>query len=173
MKLILGLVNVKLNEGKMRPLFGKQKEAHDRRDAAVHEAGHMVMTREIWARSFMNEPSGLTARIFRVEGGTRRGSTWNGVFGFYPWPDMSLLEKAMVGVAGVVAVERWRRRSLQDVDWDTMSSVDWEICDCERGKPKAYMLEAISAVSALFVPNNADLWSKLRKEARRLIEQAA
>jgi hypothetical protein len=49
---------------------------------------------------------------------------------------------------------------------------DWDICGCEPGKPEPHLFEAVSAVSALFVRDTGDLWPKLRKEARRLIEEA-
>ncbi len=148
------------------------EEAHDQENAAVHEAGHLVVARHVFANHFWSYHH-LKARIYRVPEGTRCGSTWNGDFPFEPF-DLPPEERAKIGVAGVIAITRWRGKSVQDLDWKnpkTMSKCNWGICDCEPGQPTRVLLTAADAVFTLLDPA-ADCWSDVFKEARRLIEES-
>jgi hypothetical protein len=147
-----------------------RKEARDRRDAAVHEAAHLVVARQIQQEEGISRPA-MRACIYRVNGTTSRGRTWNGTFKFFPF-DMPPLKKAMIGVAGVVAVTLWRRGRLQELHWDdpnTMSREDWDICGCEPGQAMPELPQAILEVSALLKRDTGLLWWKLCVEARHLI----
>jgi hypothetical protein len=156
------------------PMSLARKIARDRRDAAVHEAGHLVMARKIQQQEGISRPV-VYACIFRVEGTTPRGRTWNGDFKYFPFEPPP--KRAMVGVAGVIAVatwqRRWRPRCVQSINWetpDTMSTSDWEICGCEPGKPTPELREAVTAVSALLESDTDRLWWTLCVEAHRLIK---
>jgi hypothetical protein len=141
------------------------KEAYDQKKAAVHEAGHLVVARHVFANHFWSH-HGLKARIFRE--GTR---TWNGHFTFPPF-DLPALDRAMIGVAGVIAVTRWRGTSVQDLDWEnpsTMSRMDWSMSGCDPGKPSQDLRDAVHRVAELLTPGTPS-WEELQTEARRLIE---
>jgi hypothetical protein len=149
----------------------KRKEALDRRDAAVHEAGHLVVARKFQQEDGVWNPA-MAACIFRVDGTTPAGRTWNGDFNFFPF-SMPPAQKAMVGVAGIVAVTQWRRQCLSDINWkepDTLSPRDWDFCGCEPGKPQIDLRETAVKVAALVERETGPLWSELCVEARHLIK---
>jgi hypothetical protein len=132
------------------------------------------VARHVFASRFMS--GGLEACIYRVLEGTRSGSRWNGDFRIpqVVVDDLSPEERAKIGVAGVIAVTRWRGKSVQDLDWknpNTMSTRDWGICDCELGKPTKVLLRAADAVFTLLDPA-VGCWADVLKEAQRLIEEA-
>ena len=93
-----------------------QKEAYDQEKAAVHEAGHLVVARHVFANNFMSIGH-LKAQIYSVPGGTRSGCTWNGDFIVHGLDLLPPEERAKIGVAGVIAVTRWRGTSVQDLDF--------------------------------------------------------
>src|SRR5207253_6593679 len=129
-----------------------RKTAVDRRDAAVHEAGHLVMARHL-------EAAGPRAWIYPVER-TAIGRTWNGDFNFFPF-DMPPQKLALIGVAGVVAVTTWQRRwracRSSNIDWEdpgTMSQSDWRYCGCDPGRVEPHLLEAADHAFRLFDPDH-------------------
>jgi hypothetical protein len=147
-----------------------QKEAYDQEKAAVHEAGHLVVALHVFASNFISIRH-LKAQIYRVPGGTRSGCTWNGDFVVHGLDLLPPEERAKIGVAGVVAVTRWRGTSVQDLDFknpDTMSLRDWDTCGCEPGESSEALMRAADAVFASLDPAS-DYWADVLKEARRLI----
>jgi hypothetical protein len=137
----------------------KRRVARDRRMAAVHEAGHVVV-----ARRFDLEI--LSAWIVPNDAGPEE-RTWRGGV---------LIKKAgapemvcrMVGCAGAVAEWLWGGNWIEDFYLDGMSEADWLIAGCAEGCPDDALMDAVQQVGKLFERCGAG-WQELVAEARRLI----
>lgn len=139
-------------------------ECLDRRWAAIHEAGHLVM-----ARSCGFDAS---ARIWKVEDSSDSMSdaTWTGqtlVQKSYP-------ERVMIGLAGPIAEYIWKGIEFDDIDWNdpaTMSPTDWDMCGRLPGNLGRSVLR--QAESLYFdLAERGQLWKCIVRESRRLIEDA-
>jgi hypothetical protein len=145
-------------------LSSRKLEALDRRAAAVHEAGHVVIGREVGIKA-------LSARIFRIgDGDISNNKTWGGQTRYSAPERLSQHKWAMFAVAGTVGELCWRRE--EDWDWEdpaALSPTDWAGCGCEPGAPSRAMLKAIDMTVALLTPDEGRLWPQLIKEARWLM----
>lgn len=160
----------------------RRAEAIDRRMAAIHEAGHVVIARHLGIVA----PS---ASIFPT--GTRNEweKQWVGKASFYryviigkrkqrvePAPERA---QQMLGVAGAVAEFCWQGESARDIEetecWhdpDVMSGTDWEGTGCAPGEPTRQLFRAIDRVFSLFDRETGKLFPHVTREARRLIEES-
>jgi len=143
----------------------KMISARDRRMAAVHEAGHLVM-----AARFSLYPSSAWITPIEPAGPDKR--TWVGLVQFSTGLDrLAPIERSMLGCAGAVAQICWQRDYLDPDYWtdaDMMSASDWRLSGCEPGKPNDSCIEAIEKLHYL-LSDGGPLWSDLVREARRLI----
>ena len=148
-------------------------EAYDRRTAAVHEAGHIVVGRAL----------GFTVYgyIFRDGEPNLEWKSWLGKTdisheqSFVPLNDAKL----RIAVAGAVAEFCWRRTEIEDllddIRWtevDIMSSSDWRMSGCQPGKPNADFMQAVGTVAQYFDREKGFLWSPLVRTARELMLDA-
>jgi len=139
-------------------------EARDRRRAAIHEAGHVVIAGRVGVEA--------AAHIFRhptADPGLE--STWGGLASIYSKP--SRPHRAMIGVAGAVAEHVWSgeldflRDGGEAVWWDAaaMSDTDWRLAGCAPGEPNAKFLRVVEKVIDLLDgPLRADLYALARRE---------
>jgi hypothetical protein len=135
--------------------------ARDRRSAAVHEAGHVVVTRIL-------DLEIMSAWIVPNDGDdTER--TWAGRVQIANVRGAGDLARRMVGVAGSVAEHLWRSEWIEDY-WpdEEMSDSDWQLAGCEPGKPDDLFENAIQEVADLLVRDGPG-WKMLVAESRRLI----
>ena len=112
--------------------------AIDRRQTAVHEAGHVVIATELqiphMGATLLCCPDSDPAEEGRWSGFTK--AQLDGL----PRP-----KKAMFGVAGRVAQACWKKHALEEIYWDDpdiMSPSDWEAVACEPGRPNDCLEEA-------------------------------
>jgi hypothetical protein len=138
--------------------------ARDRRMAAVHEAGHIVVGRHV----------GLTlssAWIAPNDGPPMEEKTWIGRVQFITGLDhLNSLERCRVGCAGAAAELCWSGEYIDPFYWDDpeiMSPSDWRLCDCEPGEPAQVCIEAIYDLRCLLP--GGPMWREILQEARRLI----
>ena len=142
--------------------------ARDRRMAAIHEAGHVVISRRagLLVESAWIEPTDNP--VWPDEktwiGHTRLGSSLT---------KCAPHERRMIGVAGAVAEAVW---SGDDVDeeeqwqWrEVMSESDWHIVGCAPGDPDEACFAAINQTATLLA---GSLRRPLLREARRLIVES-
>jgi hypothetical protein len=162
----------------MKPIRMKliRVRARDRRMAAIHEAGHLVIARMfgfpgsawIWPNDQPEEKTwlGRTKRcpIISVNHGKVRVKT----------PTKS--QDRMIAVAGAVAEACWQDRAIWRVavewDWDdpvVMSDSDWHLSGCPIGRPSPALYTAIDKVEALLRSDCGALWPSLCQTARDLI----
>ena len=140
--------------------------ARDRRLAAVHEAGHVVIARmfSIKADAYIRPVLGNVDVLYE--------SMWIGQTLYNRRDLRSRREHAMFGVAGAVAKLCWRGEFIDDESiWyepEMMSESDWESTGCVPGEPDENCLEAISAVAAV-LERGASHWDDLVSVARDLI----
>ena len=145
----------------------KRTIALDRRLAAVHEAGHIVV-----ARRFDLSPD--IARIRRAESPRREGRAWIGRVRFPGLDQLSPLERRMLGCAGAMAELSWQRAEIHADYWieaDHMSESDWHLAGCPFAEPDDICLEAIEELEYL-LSENGPLWGDLLRQARQLIVDA-
>jgi len=151
----------------MRPDSPKRVIARERRLAAVHEAGHVVV-----AGRFDLYPD--VARIFRAESPAREGRVWIGRVHFPGLGLLSALERRMLGCAGAMAELSWQREEIHADYWieaDHMSESDWHLAGCPLGEPDDICLEAIEELEYL-LSEDGPLWDDLLRQARQLIVDA-
>jgi len=151
-------------------------DAIDRRLAAVHEAGHLVIADELGVLH-------AGAEIWRTPQPEMNEKRWIGV-ARVACAGLPIRARAMIGVAGVVAKKCWQFkfywRSADIVtptddawayEWDDpnfMSSTDWETAGCEPGEPNAAFRWAVEEDFNLL---EGVLWPKLVRQSRWLIQR--
>jgi hypothetical protein len=140
--------------------------AYDRRDVAMHEAGHIVAARHL----------GLQAEgsIYSAPASDDPyAGTWDGHTYFGPLPTPA--QKRKIAVAGTIAQRAFRRE--WDYDWwliseddeaDLLSPTDWRNAGREPGTFDPQLLRAIKAQGKL-LRRGGPLWGHLLRTARRLI----
>jgi hypothetical protein len=146
---------------------GVQVEARDRRLAAVHEAGHLVMARYLGCRD-------ASARIFPNEDADEHQKRWTGQtsYGARWFSRLSRIRRQMIAVAGVVAEETWRRQEIDPVYWwdeDIMSPTDWAAAECTPGQLDGSGARAIERATDLFSRDGGSLWPALVCESSALL----
>lgn len=147
----------------------KRIEAVDRRRAAIHEAGHLVV-----AASFGLYPSSAwIARADVVDLKSER--LWHGRVQFLTLDRLDALQRRMVGCAGAVAELSWCREDVEPTIWgelDLMSPSDWGLCGVARpGVLDDLCVEALERLE-YFLSEGGPLWSEMLRQARRLIVEA-
>ena len=151
----------------MRSVDPKQVLARDRRLAAVHEAGHVVV-----AAHFGLPPA--RARIWRADAPMPDGRAWIGRIRFRGLDGLSSLERRMLGCAGAAAELCWQHEDIHPDHWieaDHMSEADWRLAGCALGEPDDICIEAIEELQHL-LSEDGPLWSDLLRQARQLIVEA-
>lgn len=137
--------------------------AWDRRMAAVHEAGHVVV-----ARRFGLEI--LSAWIVPNDADDPQEKTWIGRVQIRTSGAPEMVCR-MVGVAGSVAEHLWSGGWIEDFFPDAMSESDWHLAGCLPDKPDDALLDAVGEVGQLFHCGGPD-WRELIAETRRLIVES-
>jgi hypothetical protein len=94
-------------------------EALDRRQTAVHEAGHVVIAREL-------QIPHMGATLLRSEISDQEFLRWSG-FTRAILAGLSKPKQAMFGVAGRVAEACWWKETLNNVDWDNPEEMSPEV----------------------------------------------
>ena len=142
--------------------------ARDRRDAAMHEAGHIVMARLFGLRD-------VFGHIYpRWEVGPNETS-WSGETNYQAMRQLRPLERRMIAFAGAIAEYSWRREDIGPLFWEPnlspMSPSDWHLAQCVPGELDRddNACEAIRRVAVLLDWNRGKLWDELCKTARDLI----
>lgn len=147
----------------MRVNTPKRIQARDRRKAAVHEAGHMVIARHFGAQAegwlFRNEDARVSEE-----------NTWVGRMEFWG-AALKPLQLRMIACAGTVAEFCWMGEDVWPEYWDdpdAMSATDWRFARCKPGEPDRWCMEAIDRLGVL-LSRDGPLWSELLHRARLLI----
>lgn len=153
----------------MRQLSPRRTEARDRRLAAVHEAGHVVI-----ALHLGYEPQAYIRPIGADD--PTETKTWIGQAGMCMPPEAPPEHMRMVGIAGMVAEEVWRHRDPDCVEWfywgdvlydpACMSDSDWRWCGYEPGEEDHDLCDPAAEVARLLT---GELWPLLVAESRDLI----
>jgi hypothetical protein len=151
------------------PLFAARYRvsARDRRRAAVHEAGHVVVARHLGVRILQAEirkiePQDLTEKE-RV--GSVRCMT-EGVLAS---------KSKVVAVAGLVAEACWYGEIFDELygalesNPEEMSQSDWDLSGCPSGEPSKQFSDAMEQAFELLNRETGKLWKALLVEARGLI----
>jgi hypothetical protein len=162
------------------PTFAKPKEqlnltqitARDRRMAAIHEAGHMVIAGRFGVR--------YQAWILPApDNDPWEEKTWIGTCRFLGEKKPTKQQKRMIAVAGAAAEACWQDREMwdgaEDINWydpAVMSPSDWRGAGCPVGKPDTHFFTAVGDVAALLRPDGGPLWSPLIQAARNLIAES-
>jgi hypothetical protein len=139
--------------------------AQDRRLAAIHEAGHVVIANMLSinvAFAYIYEPHNHADPQFQK---TWAGRTYCNLKKADP------RQRRMIGVAGAVAELCWREEFVDDDYWtdpNMMSKSDWRLTRCRPGAPDERCVEAIYAVAEV-LERGASLWGDLVRIARDLI----
>jgi len=143
--------------------------AFDRRKAAIHEAGHVVVADHLNRNNFVQSAS---ARIFRnPTSDPRSEKTWLGQARHSP-DFLSPFELRMVACAGAAAEFIWSGSDPEPDDWwdpESMSPSDWRLAECQPGEPDELCCEAIEELAKLLA-RDGRLWREVTHEARYLIE---
>src|ERR1019366_2958565 len=158
-----------------KPLTREHISEIERRRAAIHEAGHVVMARHIgltnvsaWLEEMPDSADDIYEKLWIGH------TTYlkSGIIG----KKLSDKKLAMFAVAGAVSECCWQRNSYDETldydtwyDADTMSESDWGGCRCEPGDPSPQLLSTIEAVFLLFDRETGKLWPALLSESLRLI----
>jgi hypothetical protein len=151
----------------MRSVGPNRVMARDRRLAAVHEAGHVVVAAHFGLRA-------ARARIWRAEASMPDGRAWIGRVQFAGLDVLSSLERRMLGCAGAAAELCWQREDIHPDHWiaaDRMSESDWRLAGCEFAEPDDMCIEAIEELQHLLA-EDGPLWSDLLRQARQLMVDA-
>jgi hypothetical protein len=142
-------------------------EARDRRNAAIHEAGHVVMARHVgvhveWAEIWPND---------HADEGEK---AWIGRCRFHRPRPVSQARMAMIAVAGTIAEHVWDDdcdflRAESEWPWEEesiMSPSDWLLAGVDPGSPTPDFMRAVRKVIDLLT---GPLKPELYATARRLI----
>jgi hypothetical protein len=137
--------------------------ARERRSAAIHEAGHVVVARRLGFDL-------LSAWITPHDGEEEDDKTWIGRVQIGRPHEASEHDRRMLGVAGSVAEHLWHGGWIEDYSPDeAMSESDWHLAGCDPDdEPDDVFLDAIEDVGRLFTRDGAG-WQELIAESRRLI----
>jgi hypothetical protein len=138
--------------------------ARERRSAAIHEAGHVVIARRLGFEL-------LSAWIVPHDGEEPDDRTWIGRVQIGRPHEASEYDRRMLGVAGAVAEHLWHGGWIEDYSPDEgMSESDWHLAGWSDpdDEPDDVFLDAIEDVGRLFTRDGAG-WQELIAEARRLI----
>jgi hypothetical protein len=134
--------------------------ARDRRMAAVHEAGHIVIARalgfEVWSAWIGPNTGEVVER------------TWIGHVRIAGLENADDVSRRMVGVAGSVAAHLWCGGTIEDFSPDAMSRSDWYFAGCDPNEPDDALMDAIGEVGRLLA-RDGPIWQELIAESRRLI----
>ncbi|UFW42307.1 hypothetical protein [Bradyrhizobium sp. WSM471] len=144
--------------------------AADRRHAAVHEAGHVVVARYLGL-------SIVHAEIRKIEPQDYSEKQWVGstqclMLGADPSTCI------MVAVAGAVAEACWGNEIFDELyitlqeSPEKMSQADWEMSGCSPGEVSEQFWDAMEQVFELLNRETGKLWNTLLTEARGLIEKS-
>jgi hypothetical protein len=173
------MIRAAMTEKLPRRFFQPGRSAYDRRCVAVHEAGHVVITRLCGLEL-------SSAWISRADDGN-----WMGRVQIETWSvrQPTMAEKRFFSVAGAVAEACWEDRSgdvdciIDSMDWydpEIMSDTDWEGSSCAPGVPDDALFTAVEKVARLFRREcvigkgrpPGPLWSALIETSRALIVNA-
>jgi hypothetical protein len=139
----------------------KRTHARDRRLAAVHEAGHIVIARAVGLEvgsAWIGPNTGKVAK-----------RTWIGHVGILDFESKADdVSRRMVGVAGSVAAHLWCGGCIEDFFLDAMSKSDWYFAGCDPDEPDDTLMDAIREVGQMLARDGAG-WQELIAESRRLI----
>lgn len=142
--------------------------AFDRRKAAIHEAGHVVVADHV---NRDRQVRGASAHIFRnATDDHRNQKTWLGKAEFSD-SYLSPFDRRMIACAGEAAELIWEKSEPEPFDWwcpEAMSPSDWKLAECEPGEPDELCCEAIEELARL-LSRDGPLWRDVTHEARRLI----
>jgi hypothetical protein len=134
----------------------------DRRTAAVHEAGHVVIAKMLrvpaWAYICFNPETDFDFRTERI---------WYGrtfCFGDTATED----QLRMIGVAGAVAELSWLREPVDEFFAEKMSEGDCLTAQCDPDDPDDKCMEAVDAVAKI-LQRGTHQWHDLLTETRQLI----
>jgi len=172
------------------PLSARRVSARDRRRAAIHEGGHVVVARHLGILGI-----GAEIRKFQSRDFTRR--QWGGSFTFveqevvlvasepatvkvrrapkYKMRRAPKYKLMLVAVAGAVAEACWCRETFDDT-YDTwyepsvMSETDWDHAGCAPGEPSKQLWDSVEEAFQLLNRSDGKLWNDLVRESRHLIE---
>jgi hypothetical protein len=139
----------------------KRIAARDRRNAAVHEAGHIVVAR--WARAGV-----ASAWIIQNDGLAADEKAWAGRVQIISVSDVNPHRRRMIGVAGAVAEHLWCDGWIEDFWPDGMSDSDWRLAGCGPDEYDDALWHAIHSVGRMFRADGP-VWPAVLREARRLI----
>lgn len=151
----------------------RRLEARERRLAALHEAGHAVLAREIGML-------GVSAEIWRARDPSPERNSWVGQMHFLDsLGKKAPFKRSMIGVAGLVAVNLFlkRRAAASFSGIESLSPTDLAIAgvgrDAEGGLDAGdvrHLMRACQAVALVF--RDPDIRRLLLRTARRLILEA-
>ena len=148
-------------------------EARDRRNAAIHEAGHLVVGQHFGVRS----GSAWLVRHGHVSDWEK---TWTGQHQALrrELDRLSDRRQMCIGVAGIVAENVWCFKDLQETvlpdyanelrEPNAMSATDWKSTFHESGEPTWKLIQVCEEVHTLLT-RGGRLWSPLLTESRNLI----
>jgi hypothetical protein len=140
----------------------KRTLARDRRHAAVHEAGHLVVATRLGFET-------CSAWIVANDGGGTDEVTWLGRVQIHNPGKLPKTAQRMVGVAGSVAEWLWQGGWIEDYSPEgLMSESDWHLAGCIPDEPDHALMVAVAEVGRLF-ERGSQGWQELIAEARRLI----
>ena len=134
----------------------------DRRQAAVHEAGHVVVA-GLLGYNPVSAWICLTdsANLLFEKGWCGRVQFW--------LHGASDHDRRMIGVAGEVATIHWNEDFVEDCFWESdLSESDWDLTGCTPDEPDKRLFDAVREVSVLLARNGPH-WPSLARTARRLI----
>jgi hypothetical protein len=138
--------------------------ARDRRLAAIHEAGHLVVARSL----------GVTGYAYIQP--LRESAAWQRMWiGRFSFGKSTKQQRRLIAVAGAVAEGCWLNRihNIEDVDWyepEVMSESDWGLSGCPVGEPNKAFFTAVDQVATLLRCDGGRLWSDLVQTSRDLID---
>jgi hypothetical protein len=149
------------------PLRSARNSARDRRNAAIHESGHVVVAKHLglWT---------MRAEIRKIEPQDDTEKEWVGSVACL-MEGVVARKRLMVAVAGVVAESCWDRDVFEDLYGtlefmpEEMSQSDWDLSGCPFGEPSKQFWNAMEHTFELLNPDTGKLWNALLMEARRLI----
>jgi membrane-associated protease RseP (regulator of RpoE activity) len=140
-----------------------------RRQAALHEAGHIVIAKRFGSESF----GYIFPRVPFEKIDSTDDKLWGGQTSgpLRKLQRLSRIRRCMIAVAGAVAeVGRGELDDILFYDPDVMSPTDWESAECEPGNPDRTRLRAVDKVAEIF--NSDHGRSELYNMARALIVAA-
>jgi hypothetical protein len=140
--------------------------ARDRRAAAIHEAGHLVVAR--WAGAEI-----ASAWIVQNDNPAPDEKTYGGRVQIVQIGGIDPRRRRMIGVAGAVAEHLGAGGWIEDL-WPEDSSIsesDWSLAGCEPGQADEAIARAIDSVGRM-LRLDGPVWPQVLREARRLVVEA-